>query len=204
MNVDKYIDKREAFARPVLEHLRGLVHDACPQVTETLKWGFPHFMYKNRILCSMASFKAHCAFGFWLASEMSDPAQLFITEGDEKAMGQLGQIKSIKDLPPDKIIIAYLEEAMSLIDRGVKPANRRPSEKKEIIIPDDVKAVLKKNKAAGATFEKLSYSHQKEYVEWIVQAKQEATRLKRLNTMEEWLSEGKNMNWRYEQKSSGS
>jgi hypothetical protein len=65
--IDDYIAKSQDFARPILEHLRDLVHKACPEVEETMKWSFPHFDYKG-MMCSMAAFKQHCAFGFWKAS----------------------------------------------------------------------------------------------------------------------------------------
>jgi hypothetical protein len=49
--------------------LRDLVHKACPEVEETMKWSFPHFDYKG-MMCSMAAFKQYCAFGFWKASSI--------------------------------------------------------------------------------------------------------------------------------------
>ena len=62
--VDAYIAKSADFAKPILKQLRAMVHAACPQVTEDIKWGVPHFMYHG-MLCGMAAFKQHCAFGFW-------------------------------------------------------------------------------------------------------------------------------------------
>ena len=117
--IDAYIAKAGDFARPVLEHLRKLVHKACPVVEETIKWGFPHFDYKGNMLCSMAAFKQHCAFGFWKASLLKDPAGV-LQRGEESSAGSLGRITSLKDLPADKILLAYIKEAVTLNDQGVK------------------------------------------------------------------------------------
>ncbi len=113
--IDAYISKAADFAKPVLQHLRELVHQACPDVEETIKWGFPHFMYQGSILCSMASFKQHCAFTFRKGPLMKDPYQIFILTG-ETAMGQFGRIKSLENLPSDTYLLEYLCEAMALSD----------------------------------------------------------------------------------------
>lgn len=198
--IDDYIQKSAAFAIPVLKKLRELVHKACPDVQETLKWSMPHFEYKGSILCSMASFKQHCAFGFWLSSKMNDPHG-FLTITERTAMGNLGQIKSTADLPTDKIMIAYIKEAMRLIDSGEKLSKKNPVPGTGTIeIPDYFRKILKKNKMAWQHFEAFSYSQKKEYIQWISEAKTEATREKRMETALEWISEGKGRNWKYEKK----
>lgn len=116
--IDIYIEKSALFAKPILEHIRGLVHKACPDVEETWKWSFPHFDYMGSTLCSMAAFKEHCAFGFWKSSIMSDPDKIF--EDIKSAMGNLGRIKSLLDLPSDKILIKYIKEAAKLNKEGIK------------------------------------------------------------------------------------
>jgi Uncharacterized protein conserved in bacteria len=144
-------------------------------------------------VCSMASFKQHCAFGFWKQSLMEQGA--FPTE--KTAMGSFGRITSVKDLPPDKVMTGLIRQAVELNEKGVKVV-RKPVEKKELVVPKDLTAALSKNKTAKATFDKFAYSHKKEYVQWIEEAKTEATRNKRLATTVEWLSEGKSRNWKYE------
>ncbi len=128
--IDSYIIKSQDFAKPVLSHLRELVHQACPDVTETMKWSFPHFDYMG-IMCSMASFRQHCAFSFWKASLMSDTRLLQMAKS-EAAMGHLGKIKSLKDLPSDKILLTYIREAMLLNESGVKLPARTTAIKKNI------------------------------------------------------------------------
>lgn len=196
--VDAYIAKSAAFAKPILSHLRELIHDNCPSVEETIKWGFPHFTYKGpadrnpRILCSMASFKQHCAFGFWYKFSMNDNQQ------NAPAMGQYGRITSLADLPKDKVLIKDIKDAIKVHDAGIKPRGTpRPAEKKELEIPAYLTAALKKNKKAFETFKQFSYTNKKDYVDWIIEAKTEATRNKRLDTAIEWMSEGKPRNWKY-------
>ena len=191
--VDAYIDKSADFAKPVLIHIRKLVHKACPEIQETMKWSFPHFDHKG-MLCSMAAFKQHCAFGFWKQSLLEQDA----FPAEKTAMGSFGRINSVKDLPPDKVMISLIEQAAELNEKGIKVAKKKTDEKKELVVPKDLTAALSKNKTAKAAFEKFSYSHRKEYVQWIEEAKTEATRNKRLATTVEWLSEGKSRNWKYE------
>ena len=172
--VDAYIEKSADFARPILNHIRELVHSACPEVEETMKWGFPHFMYKG-ILCSMASFKQHCAFGFWKGALVfqSIPG---VKRSEDNGNGTLGRIKTIADLPGRTIFTRCVIEAVRLNETGVKvPAKPKPP-KKALVVPADLMAGLKTNKKALATFKSFSYSHRKEYIQWITAAKTEETR----------------------------
>ena len=193
--VDAYIEKSKDFAKPILNHIRSLVHQACPDVVETKKWSFPHFDYKGEMMCSMAAFKEHCAFNFWKQSLLD--ASAFPAE--KTAMGSFGRIKSLKDLPSDKTFKKLILDAMKLNDDGIKVAKAKPAGgKKELVVPDILKAALKTNALAAETFNNFPYGCKKEYVEWINEAKTDPTRDKRLATTLEWLSEGKRRNWKYE------
>ena len=190
--VDAYIAKSADFAKPILNHIRKLMHAACPEVVETIKWNFPHFEHKG-VLCSMASFKQHCSFGFW-------KGDLIFGKRDrqEEAMGQFGRLTAVTDLPNDKILTGYIKKAAQLNEAGIKkPAPARAKVKGELVVPDYFSAALSKNKKARVTFEDFSYSHRKEYVEWVVEAKREATRQQRLKTAIEWLAQGKSRHWKY-------
>jgi len=190
--VDAYIAKAADFAKPILNHIRKLVHAACPDVVETMKWSFPHFDY-NGILCSMAAFKQHCSLGFW-KSEMI----LGSSAAESEAMGHFGRITSLGDLPKNKVLLGYIKKAAELNEAGIKkPAPLRSRVKKELVVPDYFLAALKKNKKALTTFENFSHSHRKEYVEWIVEAKREETRAKRITTTLELLASGKSRYWKY-------
>lgn len=198
--IDAYIGKSADFAKPILNHLRELLHTACPDVEEKMKWSFPHFDYKNEMMCSMAGFNQHCSFSFWKAALLKDPV---VAENarSEVAMGHLGRITSMKDLPADKKIIAWVKEAMQLNELGIKlPSKAKITEKKEIVVPDYFVKALGKNKKALQTFENYACSHKKEYVEWIVEAKTEETRNKRMATAVEWMAEGKSRHWKYAMK----
>ena len=196
--VDEYISKSADFAKPILNHLRSVVHAACPEVQETIKWGFPHFDYKG-MLCSMASFKQHCAFGFWKTALMKDAQEM--KGKNEYAMGHLGKIMNLEDLPADKKITGWIKEAAKLNDDNIKlPERKKIKLKKEIEIPKALQKGLDNNKAAATTFSNLSPSHKSEYIEWINEAKTEETKVKRLGTTIEWLTEGKSRNWKYMKK----
>jgi len=198
--IDAYINKAQDFAKPVLKYIREIVHEACPAVEEKMKWSFPHFDYKNEMMCSMASFKEHCTFGFWKASLIKDSKGI-LKEAGNTAMGQFGRITKVSDLPSRKILIRLVKNAMNLNDEGIKVATKpKSNKKKELKIPGYFMKELKKNKKALKTFEGFSYSQKKEYIEWVTEAKTEETRNKRLATSVEWLSEGKIRNWKYMRK----
>lgn len=192
--VDAYIAKAAPFAQPILKKLRQLFHKACPQIEEEIKWGVPSFGYKG-IVGGIAAFKSHASFGFWKQKLLSDPHGIF--KNKEPAMFG-SKLTKLSDLPADKILIAYIKEAVALNEQGVKVAKEKKPPKKPPRLPDYLLAALKKNKKAHAAFESFSPSHQREYVEWITEAKQEETRLRRLSTALEWLAEGKHRNWKYE------
>jgi uncharacterized protein YdeI (YjbR/CyaY-like superfamily) len=192
-HVDAYIARAGDFARPILEYIRAVVHAACPDVEETMKWSFPHFDYRG-MMCSMAAFKEHCSFGFWKASLILDKEPV----ESEKGMGQFGRITKLSDLPSKKVLTGYIKKAMKLNEDGVKAASRTRSAKpKDVVVPEDLAKMLQQNDKARAAFEKFSPSHKREYVEWITEAKTQATRSKRLETTIEWLAEGKARNWKY-------
>lgn len=195
--VEAYIAKSADFAKPILTHIRKLVHEAYPDITETIKWSFPHFDYKGTV-CSMASFKQHCVFGFWKSSLLPDPHDL-LKKNTVDAMGQLGRLTSVADLPEDSILIDYIRNAVKLNEEGVKVASKPGQPRTELIVPDYLNDVLKENPKARENFEKFSYSHKKEYIQWFNDAKTEATKQKRIATALEWLTEGKPRHWKYDQ-----
>ncbi|HAN65900.1 MAG TPA: hypothetical protein DCQ34_06355 [Chitinophagaceae bacterium] len=197
--IDAFIQKSAEFAQPILIHLRKLVHDYCPEVEEKIKWGMPHFEYKSETLCYMSAFKKHCAFGFYKAPLMKDPVLMNEAKA-ETAMGHLGRISSLKDLPSDSKMTSWIKEAMALTDKGVKLPLRKKTDTTSIEIPEAFQKALQKNRTAKANFEKMPPSHKREYIGWITEAKTEPTREKRISTSIEWLSENKSRNWKYEKK----
>jgi uncharacterized protein YdeI (YjbR/CyaY-like superfamily) len=194
--IDAKIAASPEFARPILTHLRKLAHKACPDAEETIKWGMPHFTYKGAILFGMGSFKAHIAMGFWLGSLIVGD------KASEEAMGQFGRVTSMKDLPSDKVIAGFIKKAMALIDQGVKnpmrSVQKRSKPKPPPRVPAFLAAAFRGDAAAQAGFKGLPPGKQREYVEWLAEAKTEATREKRLAQALEWMAEGKGRNWKYE------
>jgi len=195
--IDAYITAAAPFARPVLRHLRGLVHQGCPDVEETIRWSMPSFTSCGRILCQMAAFKAHCTFGFW----HSGMQERFAAAGPavDGAMGHLGRITGLEDLPDDDALLGHIRAAVELNVQDV-PARPRPVAKKRAPAeaPADLATGLRANAAAAKTFKDLPPGQRREYVEWITGAKRDETRSRRLQTAIEWLSEGKRLNWKYE------
>ncbi|MBT2142984.1 MULTISPECIES: YdeI/OmpD-associated family protein [unclassified Rhodanobacter] len=191
--IDAYIAKSAGFARPILEHLRARVHEACPEVEESLKWSMPFFSYKDAPMCMMAAFKQHCSFGFWLSKEVTGGS-------DEEGMGQFGKLATLKDLPSDRQLAAHLKKAMALNEAGVKKARPKAAAKPAPALPDDLSVLLAKRQHAAARQAWASFppGAQREYVDWIAEAKTDATRQKRLATTLEWLAEGKRRHWKYE------
>ncbi|MBB6239368.1 uncharacterized protein YdeI (YjbR/CyaY-like superfamily) [Pedobacter sp. AK013] len=195
VQVDQYIINSAEFAIPILDHLRNLVHKADARIEEKIKWGMPFFDYKGTV-CHMASFKHHCAFGFWKGSLMIDEYGVFKERSE--AMGLLGKIKSFDDLPSDEILIAYIQQAIQLNENNVKlPPKPKATEKKELVIPEYFVEALQEDPEALAVFQNFSLSNKKEYVLWLEEAKTEATRIKRLETTLAWLAEGKTRMWKY-------
>lgn len=194
--VDAYIAKSADFAKPILIHLRELVHRASPELKESMKWSCPFFDLDGPV-CQMAAFKQHCAFGFWKAAAMDDPYQILNKEPD--TAGSIGRITSLADLPEDKILIEYIQQALSLNLQGIKVPSRTKvqTEKSEFVTPVYFIEVLNQNPLVKEHFEKFSPSQKKEYISWFEEAKTETTRIKRLETAIEWISEGKIRHWKY-------
>jgi uncharacterized protein YdeI (YjbR/CyaY-like superfamily) len=188
--VDAYIKNAKPFAQPILKHLRAIIHSVSPEIVETTKWSNPAYEYKG-LLCGFSGFKEHATFGFWKHSQV-------VPGADEKRWG-FGKLTSVKDLPPKAQLVKYIKKAMQLNDEGVKPAWMAKRKKhKPLPTPPDLKKALAADSTAKAQFDAFSPSAQREYIEWIIDAKTDATREKRLLTAVEWIGEGKRRNWKYE------
>jgi uncharacterized protein YdeI (YjbR/CyaY-like superfamily) len=191
--IDAYIAKSAEFAKPILKHLRKIVHAGCPKVEETIKWQHPHFDYKG-VMCGMAAFKQHCVFGFWKETLILDRAKV----AEKTAMGSFGCINSLADLPSDKTLIHYVKKATALNEAGIKaPGRTQPKKREPLAVPDYFSAALKKNAKARTTFENFAPSKRREYLEWVTEAKREETRNERLATSIKWLAQGKPRHWKY-------
>ena len=195
--IDAYIEKSAPFAKPILEHIRQVVHQASPLITETVKWGMPFFEYKGPV-CMMASFKQHLGFGFWKASRLKDPQSLLKGSDEEAAAGSFGRIMSMNDLPDDEALIGFVHQVIAINESGVKEAKKPAAPKAELTMPEDFKNLLSADSKVLGNFENFSPSKQREYLEWITEAKTEETRDKRMATAIEWIGEGKTRNWKYQ------
>jgi uncharacterized protein YdeI (YjbR/CyaY-like superfamily) len=200
--VDAYLAKAQPFARPIMEHLRQLVHQACPEVEETIKWSRPFFEYRGVILGNMSAFKEHCSFGFWGEEIAAVLREAKVLAGD--GMGSLGRITNLKDLPADKRMLGWIRQAAAFVDNGqyTSPIAARRKvvkpQKPSVEAPSEFTAALRKNKRAATVFAAFSPSCKREYVEWVAEAKRPETRDKRIATAVEWIAEGKQRNWKYQ------
>lgn len=193
--VDAFIAKAQPFAQPILRHVRAVIHEACPDVVETIKWGMPSFEYHG-ILAGMAAFKAHAAFGFWKGELVTGP-----TGEASNAMWGFGRLTSVKDLPSKPTLRRYVRKAMRLNEAGTKAPPRprkHPPKAVSVRAPADLTAAINRSARAKRTWASLSPSAKRDYAEWILDAKQAATRVRRVATSVEWLAEGKRRNWKYE------
>jgi uncharacterized protein YdeI (YjbR/CyaY-like superfamily) len=191
--VDAYIARQADFARPILTHIRALMHAASPDIGEAIKWGMPFFTYRGQNLANMAAFKSHAAFGFWHDKVARDGAS-------DDAMGQFGKIAALVDLPPDADIARLIASAMALIDAGDKPRSGLKPPKPPLPVPPAFQAALDADPAALRVWSAFPPGKIRDYCEWIGDAKSDVTRDKRIATAIEWIAQGKGRNWKYEKR----
>lgn len=192
--IDTYIEQAAEFAQPILRELRVRVHAASPEIEEAIKWGAPAFLYRSKLLGVMAAFKQHAAFNLWQGAKVVDT-----DTAAREGMGQFGRLKRLQDLPGKREMTAWLRKAMALIDAGEsKGSNRSTTPRPTLIAPDDLLQALAEAPAAHAQFDTFSASKQRDYIEWILEAKRPETRAKRIAQSVEWIAEGKSRNWKYE------
>lgn len=192
--IDTYIEKSAEFARPILTRMRKLVHESCPDVVETLKWRNPSFEYEG-LLCGMAAFKQHCAFGFW-------KHDLVVGEDPKaaEAMGSLGRIAKLSDLPAKARFAGYVKKAMRLNEEGVKVVRAKTRPKTPVKVPPELAAALARSAKAKKTYEAFPPSQKREYLDWVADAKTDDTRKRRVAQAVEWMAQGKRRNWKYERR----
>ena len=187
--IDAYIAKAQPFAQPILRHVRERVHAVVPEAEETLKWSMPSFTLNGKILVGMAAFKAHASVGFWRGQELG-------LERKEDAMGQLGRLTSIEDLPSN--FDDLMREAAELARTAPPPRRPKAEPKPSPKMHPEFAAALARAPKAKATLDGFPPSAQRDYLDWIAEAKQDSTRAKRIATAVEWLSEGRRRHWKYE------
>ena len=193
--VDTYIKNAQPFARPVLIHIRELMHIGCPDLIETIKWGMPHFEYHG-VIASMGAFKTHAVFGFW-KQDLIPGMNQYVKE--KEAMGSWGRITSLDGIPPDTDIIEFVKVAARLNVEGIKSPRRTP---KPVVLnmPQDFMKEIRAHKKALETYENFSPSNKRDYADWINEAKSDETRMKRMETAIQWMEEGKPRMWKYMKK----
>ena len=194
--IDAYIAKQQDFAKPILTRIRDVVHAACPDVQETLKWSSPHFQYRGGMMCAMAAFKEHAIFGFWKGALIEGVSPNRNNGGE--AMGNFGRLTSVKDLPSRTVLMSLVKQAMRLNEEGISVPKLKKAPKPDATMSSALAAALDQNRRAAGQFEKFSPSRRREYIKWIDDAKRDDTRAKRIAQAIEWIADGKGRNWKYE------
>ena len=189
--IDAYVARQADFARPILTHIRALVHATVPEAGEAIKWGMPFFTYKDQNLCSMAAFKGHAAFGFWHDKVGRDDAR-------QGAMGQFGKITRLSDLPSDAEIAALLAQAVALIDAGDRPRTSTKEPRAPLPVHPAFADAIAADPAAAAVWAAFPPGKVRDYCEWINDAKGDSTRDERMAQAVEWIAQGKGRNWKYQ------
>ena len=190
--IDAYLARVQPFARPILEHVRERVHTVVPDVEETLKWSMPAYTRNGAILLITAAFKSHVALNFWRGQEMRGDA------AKDDAMGQFGKITSLGDLPANAELDALMAEATRLATAPKAPRKVKHEPKPPAEVHPEFAAALAANPKAKTALDGFAPSARRDYLDWIADAKQDATRAKRIATAVEWLAEGKKRHWKYE------
>jgi uncharacterized protein YdeI (YjbR/CyaY-like superfamily) len=195
--VDAYIVEAAPFARPILRHLRKLIHQGCPEVDESIKWNHASFSYRGKLFAGLGAFKAHATCGFWHQDMEKILQQAGLRTSD--AAGLLGRLTKVEDLPDDRTMLRFIKAAVALQDSG-KPSRAAPKPKPTLTLPPSLAEALRRNTRAAAHWEKFSPGARRDYIEWIIDAKRDETREQRLLTAIEWIGEGKRRNWKYEKR----
>lgn len=192
--VNKYISNAPISQQKILSKLREIIHKASLDIEEKIRWSHPHFDYMGKGMCFIQALKERVTFGFWFGDKIYNSPKL---SKEAKAIYEtMGNLTDVSQIPSTKLIIEEIHLAMKLIESG----NRDVKEKKvkpQLVIPDYLSLRFKKDKTANSSFSKMSPSHQREYVDWIIDAKTDETRENRISTMMSQVKEGKSKNWKY-------
>jgi len=190
--IDEAFSKFTGFQKEYCNHLRKLIHKAMPDVKEDWKWG-PNFNV-NGMVCGVWGFKDHVKLVFFKGSAMKDTYKLF-NQGKENE-GNRSINFSSADKIDDKKIIEYLKEAAEINRKGIKLVKKEI----KVVMPAILVKALNKDKASKTYFESLAPSHRRDYADYISQAKQEETQLRRLDKVMEMLTDKRTLNDKYMKK----
>ena len=190
--IDAYIAKAQPFARPILQHIRDRVHAVLPDAEEAIKWSMPAYMVGEKLVLITAAFKAHAALNFWRGQ------QLEFVSRQRRRNGPVRQIDVGRGPSRHAELDRLILEAAELAKTAPAPRKPKHAPKPAPELHPEFASALSKAPEAKAVLDGFPPSAQREYFEWVADAKQDATRQKRIATSIEWLSEGKRRNWKYE------
>ena len=188
--IQAYIDKQVKW-KSGLEKLRSVLLST--ELEETVKWGMPTYTINGKNVVGFSGFKNHFGLWFFQGSFLKDPHNLLINaqEGKTKALRQM-RFQDTKEIKTTTIK-NYVKEAIANSKAGkqIKP------EKKTLAIPAELKKALNEDKFLKSAFEKFTPGKQKEFSEYITEAKREATKISRLEKIIPMIKDGVGLNDKY-------
>jgi len=189
--VDQYIEKNVTW-EAALKYLRNIIKET--GLKETVKWGMPVYCRNNKNIVGIGAFKSYVGLWFYQGALLNDPHKLLINaqEGVTKALRQI-RYASVDDINSD-VLKQYILEA---IENQKKGKEIKPNTSKPLIIPGELKKTLTEDQKLKACFEKFTLSKQREFAEYIEEAKREGTKLKRLEKIIPLIRDGIGLNDKY-------
>ncbi|MCW3104718.1 MAG: hypothetical protein JWO09_3158 [Bacteroidetes bacterium] len=187
--IDEGISQAEPKAQAICKKLRAIIFKAEPDIIEDWKWG-PNY-YKDGMVCGFWYFKTHVSFVFFQGALLKDKKKVLL-KNEGNLHNRHIKFTDLKQID-EKLLIEYITEAVINNEKGLKITEAKD---KTVVIPDDFKKLLSKNKLLK-NFEEMSYSKRKDYVGWINGAKQAETRERRITQALEKIKEKLGLNDHY-------
>ena len=163
-------------------------------LTEEIKWGSPAYTCEGKLVLSIGGFKNFFTMWFHQGVFLSDPAHVLVNAGEGRTRGlRQWRFTSLAEIKP-ALVKKYIKEAIANAKAGKEI---RPERKAAIETPEELATAFKKDKALKAAFNQLTPGRQREYLEYVGEAKTEATRLRRVEKVVPMILRGVGLNDRY-------
>jgi uncharacterized protein YdeI (YjbR/CyaY-like superfamily) len=186
--VDAFISKLKTW-KAEMEALRAILHEF--PLTEELKWGKPCYAFENSNIIIIQGFKEYCGLLFFKGALLKDAKSLLVKPGENTQGGRLIKFKTVQEITKLKASIkSYIKEAIEVEKLGLK---LEPMEK-ELVLPDELLAIFKKNAPFKKAFNSLTPGRQRAYNMFFTAAKQSATRETRIEKYKKQILDGKGIN----------
>lgn len=190
-SVEDYLDGHVEW-RPLLERLRVIMNEC--EVEETVKWGQPCYTHEGKNVAGIGAFKEFVSVWFFQGALLRDEHGVLVNaqEGRTRAMRQW-RFQAVEEID-ETLLRAYVDESIENQRQGkaIKAERKKPVE-----VPDELAGALAEDREAGERFDALTPGKQREYTEYIAQAKLAETRVRRLEKILPMIRAGHGLNDRY-------